>query len=96
MHRVLVVYRGPIEVGEMRRLCTLPVDEPLELAICHVLPLGSDAFSDGLRAQKEITAALRVVLGQRAETVAVFVACDGSHDDVDECAREWGATLVLP
>jgi hypothetical protein len=96
MHRVLVVYRGPIEVGQVRRRCTLPVDEPLELALCLVLPPGSDGFSDGLRAQKEITVALRSALGQRAETVAVFVACEGSPYDVDDCAREWGATLVVP
>jgi hypothetical protein len=96
MHRVLVVYRGPIEVGQVRRRCVLPLDEPVELALCLVLPPGSDGFSDGLRAQKEITAALRAALGQRAETVAVLVACEGSAYDVDDCAREWGATLVVP
>jgi hypothetical protein len=96
MHRVLVVYRGRIEVGEVRRRCAVPIEGPHELAVCHVLPGGGDTFSEGLRAQKELTAALRVVLGDRAETVAVLVACEGGEYDLEDCAREWGATLVYP
>jgi hypothetical protein len=103
MHRVLVVYRGPADVREVRRQCHTYLEKlraldgqhgPHELAFCRVLARGSDDVAEGLRAQREITAALRVVLGTRAETVAVLIACEGGQYDVDECARDWGATLV--
>jgi hypothetical protein len=105
MHRVLVVYRGPVDVREVRRRCHSLLEKLLaldsqhdahELAFCRVLARGSDEVADGLRAQREITAVLRVVLGTRAETVAVLIACEGGHYDVDDCARDWGATLVVP
>jgi hypothetical protein len=94
MQRVLVVLRGPIEVEAVRRRCALEIAEPFELAVCHVLPEGRDGFNEGLRAQQEITAALRLVLGRRAETVAVFVASERHGYRVDDCMKDWGATLV--
>jgi hypothetical protein len=94
MQRILVVLRGPIDAGTVRRRCTFDVEGPYEMAVCHVLPQGSDGIRDGLRAQQEITAALRVAMGRRAESVAVLVASEREGDGVDDCAREWGATLV--
>jgi hypothetical protein len=96
MQRILVVLRGPIDIGAVRRRCALDVTGPYEMAVCHVLPAGHDGIRDGLHAQKEITAALRVVLGGRAENVAVLVASERQGEGVDECAKEWGATLVYP
>ena len=96
MQRILVVLRGPIDVGTVRRRCALTVTGPYEMAVCHVLPAGHDGIRDSLHAQKQITAALRVVLGGRAENVAVLVASDRLGEGVDECAKEWGATLVYP
>jgi hypothetical protein len=104
MHRVLLVYRGSVDVREVRRHCTAYLErlrgleephDPHELAICRVLAQGSDNVVEGLRAQREITAALRAVLGTRAETVAVLIAAEGSPYDVEDCARDWGATLVV-
>jgi hypothetical protein len=103
MHRVMLVYRGAVDVREVRRRCVDYLErlhrlegphEPHDLAICRLLARGSDEVVDGLRAQREITAALRAVLGTRAETVAVLIACDGAYE-IDDCARDWGATLVV-
>lgn len=100
MQRILVVLRGPVNADVLGRRCSLEAleelhaNEPYELAICLVLPEGRDGILDSVQAQREITAALRVVLGSRAETVAVLVASDRKDYDADACAREWGATVV--
>jgi hypothetical protein len=94
MQRILVVFRGPIDAGTVRRRCTLEVEGPYEMAVCQVLSPGSDSIRDGIRAQQEITAALRVTMADRAESIAVLVASERQGDGVDDCAREWGATLV--
>ena len=94
MQRILVVLRGRVDVDVLRRRCTLDLVGPYEMAICHVLPAGHDGFREGLHAQREITAALRAVMGRRAETVAVLVVSERPGYGVEECARDWGATEV--
>jgi hypothetical protein len=100
MHRILVVLRGPIDTEALRRRCSveeldrLRANEPYEMAVCLVLPPGRDGIQDGIRAQREATATLRLVMGGRAETVAVLVAWERQGYDAEACAREWGATVV--
>lgn len=69
--------------------------EPHELAVCHVLDDGRDGLEQSVRAQRVLTAALRIALGARAENVAVFVASDRDGYRIGDCAREWGATSVI-
>jgi hypothetical protein len=100
MQRILVVLRGPVGSELLSRRCALEVldrldtNEPYEMAICVVLPEGRDGIHDSIEAQRETTTALRVVMGSRAEAVAVLVASDRQGYDVDACAQEWGATIV--
>ena len=94
MQRILVVLRGPVDTDVVRRRCTLDVAGPYEMAICHVLPAGEDGVRESLQAQREITAALRAVMGRKAETIAVLVVSERPGYGVDECARDWGATVV--
>jgi hypothetical protein len=99
VQRLLVVLSGPIDPEVVRRQCeagAATVTEPYEMAVCHVLPAGHDGLAESLRAQRSITAALRKVIGPRAENVPVLVASQREGDGVDECARAWGATLVYP
>lgn len=69
------------------------VTEEGELAICQVLPAPS--FPRMLEAQQLLTTTLRQALGERAETVPVFVVTGGPGDDVEDCATAWGATSVV-
>jgi hypothetical protein len=100
MQRILVVVRGPIDSEALGRCCKLEVlerlreNEPYEMAICLVLPEGRDGIHDSIQAQREVTTALRGLMGSRAETVAVLVASDRHGYDADACAHEWGATMV--
>jgi hypothetical protein len=93
MDRILVVLRGPIGVQAVRQCCAIDLAGPYEMAICHVLPEGHDGLGEAVRAQRAITAALRAVLGGAAESVTVLVA---SEEEVEACARQWGATVVYP
>lgn len=98
MERILIVLHGPIDVELLRRRCgdaTSGVSGPYELAVCHVLDDGKDGLEDSIRVQRALTAALREALGTRAEDVAVFVASDHHGYRSEDCARDWGATLVL-
>ncbi len=100
MQRILVVLRGPIDSEVLERSCTIAVrdrlqeNEPYEMAICLVLPVGRDGIYEGLQAQREVTRTLRGIMGSGAETIAILVASDRQGDEVDACAREWGATIV--
>lgn len=97
MVRMLLVITGAIDVDLVRRRWSegsVNVTEPYEVAICHVLPSGKDSLRETLRAQQAITAALRLIIGGRAEAIPVLVASDRSGDRVEDYAREWGATLV--
>jgi hypothetical protein len=94
MQRILVVLRGAIDVAVVQRRCCLDVAGPYEMAICYVLPEGRDGIHDGLCAQQGITAALRLVMGPQAETIAVLVASDRPGESPEDCIKEWGATLV--
>jgi len=47
-----------------------------------------------LLAQRRITAALRRTLDGSAEKIPVFVVSGERGDDIDDCARAWGATEV--
>jgi hypothetical protein len=91
MRRILVVLRGPISIQTVRQCCMGDLPRGSEVAICHVLPKGHDGIGESVRAQREITSALRVVLGDDAESFIVLVASEG---EVEECARQWGATVV--
>lgn len=94
MGRVLVVLRGPrVERVALERLLVELTDAE-EVAVCRCLPDGDDSLEGGLRAQREVTRLLRLVFGERAERVAVFVA--GERDDaaLAECAASWGATDI--
>ncbi len=99
MDRILVVMRGRITAESVRQRWAredIAVAGTHEMAICHVMSDGLDGLQDGIRAQQEITVALREALGPRAETVAILVAYDRDGYRVDDCAREWGATIVYP
>jgi hypothetical protein len=96
MDRVLLVVREPLDDLALRSLCGSEGGSPCEYAVCCVLPAESDGLPHVLRAQRELTASLRRVLGERAEAIPVFVASDRDSCGVDECARSWGATLVKP
>jgi hypothetical protein len=99
MDRVLVVLHGPIDISALReRLANAQrgVAGAHELAVCHVLTTGADGVCSGIRAQRELTAALRQALGAKAETMAVFVASEHGGYSVEDCVRDWGATVVLP
>lgn len=98
MQRILVVLRGAIEIETLRRRCTAAlagVTGPHELAVCHVLTEGEDGLGRGVRAQRALTAALRLAVGSAAENIAVFVASERDGYGVDDCARDWGATVVF-
>ncbi len=88
-----MLLRGAIDVEGVRGRCTILMDQPGELAICRILPEGHDGLAESVLAQREVTAVLRRALGEDAERVAIFVSLER---DVDECARQWGATVVLP
>jgi len=92
MDRLLVVIQRPIDLATLRERCSGagPRDA---VAVCVVLP-GTDGIAEVVRAQREVTAALRAAVGARAEAIAVFVASERPGYGVDECARDWGATLV--
>jgi hypothetical protein len=99
MQRILIVLRGPVDIDVLRRRCDADltdVSTPYELAVCLVLPDGQDGLHQAVRAQRDATAALRVALGPAAEGLAVFVASERGVYGVDDCAREWGATVVIP
>jgi hypothetical protein len=96
MDRVLVVVRQPLDDLALRSLCGPEGGSPCEYAVCCVLPAESDGLPQMLRAQRELTASLRRVLGERAEAIPVFVASASDRSGVEECARSWGATLVKP
>lgn len=99
MQRILVVFKGAIDVETLReriRQELSRVSEPHELAVCHVLENGDDSLLEAIRAQRALTAALRRALGEAAENVAVFVASERDGYRVEDCAREWGATAVVP
>lgn len=91
-----MVVRGELDVEQLRPLFERAPFERAEVAVCHVLEVGRDSICDALSSQRAITSALRAVLGPRAEAVAVFVASERDGDTVEDCAREWGATVVLP
>lgn len=98
MERILVVFRGAIDVDVLRERCTSDVVRNAGdhlLAVCHVLDDGCDGLHHCVQAQRALTAALRIALGVAAENVAVFVASDRDGYRVDDCAREWGATVVV-
>ena len=98
MQRILVVLRGPIEIDQLRRrwaAALAGVSGPYELAVCLVLGEGDDGLRHAVRAQRDLTAALRVAVGTAAETIAVFVASERDGYGVDDCARDWGATVVV-
>lgn len=98
MHRLLVVLRGPVDAATVREECRvaqLAVAGPHKMAVCHVLASGQDSIADALRAQRQVTALLRHVLGTAAaERVPVFVASERDGQRVEDCGREWGATVV--
>jgi hypothetical protein len=64
------------------------------MAICYVLLEGRDGIREGLYAQQNISAALRLVMGRQAEAIAVLVATHRPGESLEDCAKEWGATLV--
>jgi hypothetical protein len=50
--------------------------------------------TDAVAAQRAITTAMRLVFGERAESIAIFVASSRKGQGIAECARAWGATEV--
>lgn len=94
MRRILIVLAGPPDGETLRNRCPSSDFDAVELAVCCVLPAGRTGLSEGLLAQRELTSALRGVLGEVAERVTVLVAWDEDGYRVEDCARDWGATEV--
>ncbi len=93
--RTLVVLRGSIDRATLRARYAAVLVEGGDVAVCCVLPAGHDGLDDALRAQREVTSALRACIPQRAEDVAVLVVSEADELGVEECARAWGATEVV-
>src|SRR5689334_13368838 len=91
--RVLVVLSDAVDVDTIRQRCAAHVAQGHELAICFVLSAPT-TLQATLETQRKLTAALRIVLGAAAETIAVFVVTAVAGDEVADCARAWGATDV--
>lgn len=95
MRRILIVLEEGLDRETLRQRCTVAGALAHEVAVCLVLPRELAGLADVLRAQRELTRALRAALGESAEGVAVLVASDNDGYRVEDCAREWGATEVL-
>ena len=85
--------RGPLDAAALRALCATITAETGAVALCRILEDRVHSLADAVEEQRAITRALRGVLRDRAESIAVFVA---SAPEVEECARAWEATVVLP
>lgn len=94
MDRILVVISGSADRNSLRQRCEGFLTGTAEIAFCRVLPAGAAGLEQALRAQQELTVILREILGESAEKVAVFTAHDSDGYTVDDCARDWGATIV--
>jgi hypothetical protein len=95
VRRALVLLRGPLDAASLRARCQVIAAESGEVAVCLVLEEHSPSLAEAVDAQRAITRALRMVLGDKAETIAVFVASGREGDRVEDWAREWGATVVI-
>ena len=93
--RTLIVLSDPIEAETIRQRCSVLIADGHELALCYVLPRQADLRAS-LQAQRRITMELRRALETTAETIPVFVVSGLAGDDVNDCARAWGATDVRP
>jgi hypothetical protein len=94
MQRILVVLRAPIDVETVRRRCSLGVAQAHEMAVCYVLQPHETSVEAAVQAQRRITDSLRQVLDRWAETIPVFVVTECDGDGIQDCASEWGATVV--
>jgi len=92
--RSLLVLDGLIEAEVLRERLASQVTSEHEFAICYVAGVPS-GLARTLNAQRALTAVLREVLGDSAESVAIFVVSGADGDGVEECATEWGATNVI-
>jgi hypothetical protein len=92
MSRVLVVVRDPRDLPTIRRGVAVAAARSAELAVCQVT---SDDHLDDLHHQQAMTRALRRLLGEGAESVAVFVVSGRSGDDAASCAESWGADQIV-
>lgn len=96
MQRVLFVLRGDEVDAEALLEVARDLSDSDELAVCRLLPAATDAFVEGLRAQRETTTLLRRALGPRAERIAIFVAYEGDAAGLAECVEAWSPTIVRP
>lgn len=97
MQRILVVLRGSVGVETLRdryRRATSGRSAPHELAICMVLGPELHGLTATVDAQRRLTVLLRHAIGDAAEGVAVFVASDLDGYGVEDCARDWEATII--
>jgi hypothetical protein len=94
MQRILVVLRAAIDAETVRRRCPPSVAQTHQMAVCYVLKPHEAGIEASVEAQRRITLSLRQALNQRAETIPVFVVTGRDGDGIDDCAREWGATVV--
>ena len=92
MSRVLVVVRDPRDLPTIRRAVAVAEARAAELAVCQVT---SDDHLADLRHQQVMTRTLRRLLGEGAETVAVFVVSGRPGDDAASCAESWGADEIV-
>ncbi len=78
----------------IRDCCRDGCPEQAQVALCYELPHNQDSFTDGLAAQRALTAMLRQIHGPKAESIAVFVVSTHEGQRVEDCATDWGATEV--
>ncbi len=86
--------RGSLNEQMIRDCCGDTGSEQAQVALCYELPEGQDSFTDGLAAQRALTAKLRQIHGPKAESIAVFVVSTHDGQRVEDCATDWGATEV--
>jgi hypothetical protein len=91
--RVLVVLPESVTEDAVRQRCLPHVRQGHDLAVCYVAAAHTSLL-DTLDVQRKVTSVLRQVLDGSAEQVPVFVVTQRAGDDIEECARNWGATEV--
>jgi hypothetical protein len=93
MSRVLVAVRDARDLQTLRRGVAAAATRGAELAVCQVTD--DDHHASDLHHQQAMTKTLRGLLGDEAESVAVFVVSGRAGDDVASCAAAWGADEIV-
>jgi hypothetical protein len=91
--RILVVLTDADPKDGVRERFAALLSEHHEVAACKVAP-ELTSLSESLDVQRRTSSMLRHLLGDPAENIAVFAISGRPGDNVEDCAREWGASEV--